>query len=91
MNIERPRFEKSMPTRVRPTGDEGVYEVRSYSRPDHYHRVDVTLLQCDCESATIGESRKKAKANGGCPPFNDMCRHLKCALVYYALEKLNGL
>ena len=82
MNVDPTDFSRSLPLRLKPTGDNGVYLAASQSRSGKWWRVDVTTLQCDCESATKGWSRKAAIRNGGSPPYEKMCGHLKAALAY---------
>lgn len=84
VNVEPPDFALSLPDGVKPAVGTGVYLVRSATRR-RWHRVDVALLQCDCESATKGHARRAAIANGGCPPYEQACPHLKLALPYDAM------
>ena len=89
MNVDPPSFVKSLPVGVRPTGEVGVYTVASRTRVAMEHRVDCHLLQCGCERATKGMTRKAALLNGGCPPFEAMCWHLRHALAYHAMAVLS--
>lgn len=82
MNINPPEFARSLPVGIKPTGDNGVYLAKSESRLGTWWRVDVSLLQCNCESATKGWSRKAAIRNGGVTPYEKMCGHLKKSLAY---------
>lgn len=85
MNVEPPNFSRSLPEGVRPTGEAGVYSVASGTRAALQHRVDCQILQCSCERATKGMTRRAALANGGCPPHDAMCWHLRHALIYHAI------
>ena len=70
------------PEGVIPTGDNGVYLVKSRSRP-HISpwRVDVQTFECRCERGQIGKSAAFRK-NQGYLPYKMMCEHLKLAIAY---------
>lgn len=84
MNVEPPDYVLSLPPNVKPGSGNGVYQVQSRSEPGRWRNVDVTMLQCDCPSATKGKSRK-ARKQFGYLPSQFFCPHLKDALLYHAI------
>ena len=87
MSVDRPDYMRSLPLRVKPTGDMGVYLVLSVSRDNLWHRVDVTMLQCNCERGTVGRSRQ-AKIKHGYLPYSEFCSHLRAALSFHAIATI---
>ena len=99
MNVEpitRHQLEDVLPRNVWATGDSGVYWVGSVTRRTLRHRVDVSMLQCSCESATFGQSRRAALRSGGVVKYESFCGHLRRAVAYdgmllrWLLEQAKG-
>lgn len=70
-----------LPTGVKPTGDDGVFLVRSLTDPQTWYRCDVTTFICNCPRAEKGISAQ-IKQQRGYLPFDFMCKHLIRAICY---------
>lgn len=84
MNVEPPDFVLSLPSGVKPTGDNGTYKVRSATEPGTWWVVEIPTLQCNCPSGTKGKSRQAHKQFGFLP-YQYFCPHLRAALCYDAI------
>lgn len=73
-------YTSSLPTGVKPTGDDGVYQVHSLTS-NQWYRCDVTTLECDCPRAQKGITAQVRRQRGFIP-YEWMCQHLKKAIAY---------
>lgn len=77
----------SAPGGVRTTGDYARYRVASGTTAGKDYLVDVELVRCDCESATLG-AMAQARAAKGYATFDELCPHLIRALVFHAFAEI---
>lgn len=78
MNLED--ADSSLPTGVKPTGDNGVYSVHSLTTTEWY-RCDVTTFICNCPRATKGITAQIRRQRGYLP-YEWMCQHMRKAIAY---------
>lgn len=82
----------ALPTGVKPTGDDGVYSVDSFTSQQVY-RCDVTNFTCNCGRATKGLTAQ-TRNRLGYLPYDATCKHVRRAIAYdgmlLRMEKMMG-